>query len=52
MFPIPDHDTRVVEEVLGAIPVAGLFCNGEIGPVAGRAHLHGFTATIALFTAG
>ncbi len=50
MFPIPDHDARVVEEVLGAIPVAGLFCNGEIGPVAGRAHLHGFTATIALFT--
>ena len=50
MFPAPDHDARAVGDVLGDIPLAGLFCNGEIGPVGGRAHLHGFTATLAIFT--
>ena len=49
MFPEPDHDARAVRDVLGDIPVAGLFCNGEIGPVCGRTHMHGFTATMALF---
>ena len=52
MFPEPDHDARAVADVLGPIPLAGLFCNGEIGPVGGRAHLHGFTATLAVFTTG
>ena len=51
MFPAPDHDARAVADVLGAVPLAGLFCNGEIGPVGGRAHLHGFTATLAVFPA-
>jgi len=50
MFPSPHHDARAVADVLGDIPLAGLFCNGEIGPVGGRAHLHGFTATLAVFT--
>jgi small ligand-binding sensory domain FIST len=27
------------------VPVAGAFCNGEIGPVAGATHLHGYTAS-------
>jgi len=49
MFPGPHHDARAVAETLGDIPLAGLFCNGEIGPVGGRAHLHGFTATLAVF---
>ena len=30
-------------EIMG-LPVAGAFCNGEIGPVAGTTHLHGYTA--------
>ena len=50
MFPEPHHDARAVRDILGDIPVAGLFCNGEIGPVCGRTHMHGFTATMALFT--
>lgn len=49
MFPEPDHDARVVAEELGAPPLAGFFCGGEIGPVGGRAFLHGFTATLAIF---
>jgi len=39
-----------IAEAFGDIPVAGLFCAGEIGPVGARNFLHGFTATIALFT--
>ena len=29
----PDHDSRVVAETAGTIPLAGFFCNGEIGPI-------------------
>jgi small ligand-binding sensory domain FIST len=49
MFPVPDHDARVVAEALGTPALAGFFCGGEIGPVGGKAFLHGFTATLAIF---
>ena len=49
MFAEPDHDARAVGQVLGCDAVAGFFCGGEIGPVGGRAFLHGFTATLAVF---
>ena len=49
MFPQPDHDARVVTEMLHTDAVAGFFCGGEIGPVGGKAFLHGFTATLAIF---
>jgi small ligand-binding sensory domain FIST len=49
MFPQPDHDARVVAEALGTQALAGFFCGGEIGPVGGKAFLHGFTATLAVF---
>ena len=49
MFPGADHDAAAIEEELSPIPTAGLFCNGEIGPVGGRSFLHGFTATMVLF---
>jgi small ligand-binding sensory domain FIST len=49
MFPGPDHDAGLLTEALGHIPVAGFFCAGEIGPVAGRNFLHTFTASAALF---
>jgi small ligand-binding sensory domain FIST len=52
MFDAPDHDARVVAEALGCDAVAGFFCGGEIGPVGGRAFLHGFTATMAVFLDG
>ncbi|MCU0528326.1 MAG: FIST C-terminal domain-containing protein [Cyanobium sp. Prado107] len=43
----PDGDVTVAREVFGPLPVAGAFCNGEIGPVAGSTHLHGYTASWA-----
>jgi small ligand-binding sensory domain FIST len=36
---------------LGPLPLAGLFCNGEIGPVGKRTFVHGFTASLALIAA-
>jgi len=51
MFRDPHHDARVVAARFGNPPVAGVFCNGEFGAVAGRNYLHGFTATIAIFGA-
>lgn len=49
LFPGPHHDAEVVGEALGSSAVAGMFCAGEVGPVANRTFLHGFTASVALF---
>jgi small ligand-binding sensory domain FIST len=49
LFPGPDHDAGLLAKVLGDIPVAGLFCAGELGPVGGQNYLHAFTASIAVF---
>ncbi|WP_089718074.1 FIST signal transduction protein [Candidatus Entotheonella palauensis] len=45
----PDHDSRVVAETTGPVPMAGFFCNGEIGPIGNTNFLHGFTASIGIF---
>jgi small ligand-binding sensory domain FIST len=50
MFPGPDHDAGLLAETLGPLPVAGFFCDGELGPVGGQNFLHTFTASIALFS--
>jgi small ligand-binding sensory domain FIST len=52
MFPSADHDALAVRSGLGATGVGGFFAAGEIGPVAGRNYLHGFTASILAFGAG
>jgi small ligand-binding sensory domain FIST len=49
LFSEPDHDAGLVAKMLGEIPVAGLFCAGELGPVGGQNFLHAFTASVALF---
>ena len=50
LFGVPDHDTAVIADRFGAVPVAGFACAGEIGPVGGRSALHSFTAALACFT--
>lgn len=40
----------VIRERAGEIPVAGFFAQGEIGPVGGSNFLHGYTASVALFS--
>jgi small ligand-binding sensory domain FIST len=49
LFGQPDHDVGAVRHAFGDVPVAGFFAAGEIGPVAGKNFLHGFTASILLF---
>jgi small ligand-binding sensory domain FIST len=48
MFDRSDHDAMVVADTVD-LASAGMMCAGEIGPVAGRTVLHGFTASVALF---
>lgn len=45
----PNHDSDVFRRALGAVPLGGFFCNGEIGPIGEKNFLHGFTASLALF---
>jgi small ligand-binding sensory domain FIST len=52
LFSDPDHDAGVVAEALGSRALAGFFAAGEIGPVGGRAFVHGYTATLAVFLDG
>jgi len=49
LFDVPDHDAAIVHDGIGARPVAGMFCAGEIGPIGARSFLHGFTASVLLF---
>ena len=46
MFTTSDHDAAIVREGLGTPWVGGFFAAGEIGPVGGANHLHGFTAVV------
>jgi len=49
LFGQPDHDAKLVESVVPGGAVAGMFCNGELGPIGDRSFLHGFTASVLLF---
>ncbi|MBI1378177.1 MAG: histidine kinase [Frankiales bacterium] len=49
LFPTPDHDVAAVRAALDVGPVAGFFASGEIGPVGGRNHVHGSTASLLAF---
>jgi small ligand-binding sensory domain FIST len=46
LFPDPDHDATQITDST-RVPLAGMFCGGELGPVGGRNFLHGFTASVA-----
>ena len=49
LFHQPNHDAATIRAEAGAIPVAGFFAQGELGPVGRQNFLHGFTASLALF---
>lgn len=49
LFETPHHDAQTIVERTGT-DLAGMFCAGEIGPVGARSYVHGFTASMALFT--
>ncbi len=45
----PDHDSNAFYSSVGPVPLAGFFCNGEIGPVGGATYLHGYTSSFGIF---
>jgi small ligand-binding sensory domain FIST len=49
LFETPDHDAKAIRAETGAIPLAGFFAAGELGPIGGQNFIHGFTASVALF---
>ena len=49
LFDVPHHDASALVDQTSA-EVAGMFCAGEIGPVGARSYVHGFTASMALFS--
>jgi small ligand-binding sensory domain FIST len=51
LFGAADHDAQAFRAELGDVPLTGLFCNGEIGPVGGTTYLHGFTSCFGIFRA-
>ena len=49
LYGTPGHDTRVFSQYFPNIALGGFFGNGEIGPVQGATHLHGYTSSFGLF---
>lgn len=55
LYPHADGDVRVIQAALSGeddahpVPLAGFFCNGEIGPIRGQNFLHSYTAALAIF---
>lgn len=49
LFDEPHHDARSVRAEAGAVPLAGFFAQGELGPIGGQNFIHGFTASVVLF---
>jgi small ligand-binding sensory domain FIST len=52
LFGSSDHDVLAVRRGLATTGVGGFFAAGEIGPVGGRNHVHGFTASVLAFGSG
>ncbi len=50
-FGVPHHDAGVIGDHFHAVPTAGFFCGGEIGPVGVETFVHGYTASAALLYA-
>ncbi|MFN7898195.1 MAG: FIST N-terminal domain-containing protein [Synechococcaceae cyanobacterium] len=47
----PDGDVNLCREAFPDLPISGVFCNGEIGPIGLSTHLHGYTASWAFLVA-
>lgn len=48
LYGYPNFDSHLFQQYLGAIPLSGFFCNGEIGPVGGSTFLHGYTSVFGI----
>lgn len=50
LYGVPNHDSEAFAQHAGNAPLGGFFCSGEIGPIGGQTHLHGYTSAFALFS--
>lgn len=48
LFGMPHHDANAIARKLRDIPLAGLFCAGELGPVGTKTFVHAFTASLGV----
>lgn len=44
-----DHDSNAFRRLVADVPIGGLFCDGEVGPVQRGTWLHGYTSAFAVF---
>lgn len=51
LFDRRDMDATLVHDALGAVPLAGFFAAGELGPVGKQNFIHGHTACLVTFRA-
>lgn len=49
LFGEKDHDATLINDHVARGATAGMFCAGEIGPVAGQPFVHQFSASMLLF---
>jgi len=49
LFGKANHESNAFFNRVGDVPLAGFFCNGEIGPIGQDTHLHGYTSSFGLF---
>ena len=49
LYGAPNHDSGAFARARGRVPLGGFFCNGEVGPVAGKTFVHGYTSAFASF---
>ena len=50
LFGVADHDAQAVSDAFDRVPVAGMSCAGELGPIGGHSFLHTFTASVLLLS--
>lgn len=48
LYGVANRDSGIFHRTFGDLPVGGMFCAGEIGPVQGTTFLHGYTTVFGL----
>jgi small ligand-binding sensory domain FIST len=48
LYGVPERDSGLFRRAFSDVPLGGMFCAGEIGPVQGATFLHGYTTVFAL----
>lgn len=49
LFGREDHDSSLLRQHVGTVPLGGFFCDAEIGPVGGTTYMHKYTSAFVLF---